>query len=517
MALLSLAATYPLVLGVTAKQQSRVIKKVSWPSEPIRITKLSVNATPIELGAEFVADDDWLNGLTINFKNVSGKAVTLVKFDLLFPRLLEQDAPQKPPLLYEFQHGRATPASAQTGPDTFAPIAPDRERAMMLSSAAYADLKKSLSDSGYTTGGQKVELSLGSVLFEDGTMWRAGELLRRSPDNPDRWIVIDQLVHKRLSQPPPSYSFAQFSTAAPLLKPNFSPALPSIKARALGERCEAYDYAEDASEFCYDPRTCVIRRDWLRPGPPFNNTLAVVEKYCTDRETGLRCAGAQPIAMGKAYPCVRIADDCGYSFAAPEPPSLLDPNAPAPQIACQTCDCSPVVIDVSGDGFALTDLAGGVGFDLNADDRTGQVAWTAVGADDAWLTLDLNRDGLITNGKELFGNYTAQPQSDTPNGFLALAEYDKPARGGNGDGVIDSRDAVFASLRLWQDVNHNGVSEAGELHPLPALGLASIDLSYKESKRTDEYGNRFRYRAKVKDVHGEQVGRWAWDVFLTNR
>jgi len=52
------------------------------------------------------------------------------------------------------------------------------------------------------------------------------------------------------------------------------------------------------------------------------------------------------------------------------------------------------------------------------------------------------------------------------------------------------------------------------LHTLSGLGLASIELSYKESKRVDGYGNRFRYRAKVKDVRGAQLGRRAWDVFL---
>lgn len=207
----------------------------------------------------------------------------------------------------------------------------------------------------------------------------------------------------------------------------------------------------------------------------------------------------------------------------PSDPCLYPPNGCIepyfPDISNPNCCCfaTPILIDVSGNGYNLTDNFNGVNFDLNNDGEKERLSWTSRNSDDAFLALDRNGNGIIDGGREVFGNTTPQPLTPVPNGFIALSEYDKPRNGGNNNGRIDTQDVIFASLKLWQDVNHNGISEPGELSSLISKGIYAIALDYQTFSRFDEHGNWFRFRARVFDVRGASVGRWAWDIFLVRQ
>ena len=175
------------------------------------------------------------------------------------------------------------------------------------------------------------------------------------------------------------------------------------------------------------------------------------------------------------------------------------------------CPSSPIVINAKNQGFHLTSMQNGVKFTFGSNLL--QTSWTDPDYSNAWLALDRNGNGTIDDAGELFGGLTPQPPSLNPNGYKALAVFDEPRNGGNGNGKIDPGDAIWPSLRLWIDRNHNGISEPNELIPLSEAGVFAISLNYTLSEKTDQFGNEFRYVANIQDQYGHQ-DPLCYDVLL---
>ncbi|MGH9439038.1 MAG: hypothetical protein ACRD22_14360, partial [Terriglobia bacterium] len=101
---------------------------------------------------------------------------------------------------------------------------------------------------------------------------------------------------------------------------------------------------------------------------------------------------------------------------------------------------TPIIIDAFGEGFHMTGVSNGVQFRVFSSESPYQMSWTDPRWRNGWLALDRNGNGMIDDFTELFGNDTVQPKSDDPNGYRALALFDDPMNGGNGNGAIDPDD-----------------------------------------------------------------------------
>ena len=158
----------------------------------------------------------------------------------------------------------------------------------------------------------------------------------------------------------------------------------------------------------------------------------------------------------------------------------------------------PLTLDLNGNGIETVapNLANPILFDHEGNGIKTGTGWIA--PSDGFLVLDRNGNGTIDDGTELFGDNTpiygntvdanGQPVQGivgkAADGFDALAQQDS-----NADGVVNAQDANFADLRVWQDLNQDGISQANELKTLAELGIAGINIGKTENSQILPGGN----------------------------
>lgn len=171
---------------------------------------------------------------------------------------------------------------------------------------------------------------------------------------------------------------------------------------------------------------------------------------------------------------------------------------------------SPLVVDMASQGVDFVPPVPGVLFDILGLGIPMQISWIQNTHDVAFIALP-TPDGQVRSINDLFGNNTTGPDGQkAANGFLALAKLDS-----DHNGFIDSKDPVFASLRLWRDTNGDAIATPDEMSTLPDNGIQSIDLNYISMVEIDQYGNQTRARSVADTVSGSFIP--VFDVWFVGR
>lgn len=205
----------------------------------------------------------------------------------------------------------------------------------------------------------------------------------------------------------------------------------------------------------------------------------------------LRCYNDLDFQDPDPYPCIAsIPGPSTSTFTA-----MSSCEEPPPPDACHCCSCppdqpEPLVLDLNGDGIHTTGDSSPVMFDLNADGEREALTWTDSTTQEGFLWLDLIPNNIVDDGSELFGIGTTLPSGEKAvDGFEALAIYDALEHGGNEDGLISAADAIWARLRIWIDLNHDGTSGPTETGPIHRYGVTHLYLEHTIDNSPDENGN----------------------------
>ena len=145
----------------------------------------------------------------------------------------------------------------------------------------------------------------------------------------------------------------------------------------------------------------------------------------------------------------------------------------------------PLTLDLDGDGLETIGInpTAPILFDHNGDGVKTATGW--VKPDDGFLVLDRNGNGVIDNGRELFGDSTPLAGGgNAVDGFAALAAEDT-----NLDGKVSATDARFANLRVWRDLNQDGISQSSELATLASLNITSLNVAKTANSQLLANGN----------------------------
>lgn len=254
-------------IGFAKQEQERTVDHIEMKDAPIKILRIRIKGTPVEPGAKFAKEEDWLSDMSVTVKNISQKTVRYIEIDIDFLRDVENPHGKDPTYLHSLRYGNEVPLSPDVVTRIEQPsIKPDGTAELILTGDTHQHIRSVLNRINYPATIKRVALMIRTVIFDDGAIWYMGQKFQQDPLNPTKWIHPtagtknsghnkERIVHAIYDVPPfmrTSFLPSYFLTNSLMLPQN-------------SNQCYALDFPESVN--CNAPN-CKVKQDKTRTDVP---------------------------------------------------------------------------------------------------------------------------------------------------------------------------------------------------------------------------------------------------------
>lgn len=172
---------FTLLITLFGQEKDRTVKIYKWQNEPIKILSIKIKNKEIKTDEKFTNyDDDWFSGLTVEVENTSNQTIVNIQIALDFAREAEMTKSPARDLLWYGSSDLSVVNKSQP------PL--KRGEKAKLKIENYQEMRNFLDKAGHSKSLKEFRISLGEILFADGTKWYAGKIFKRDPNNHNRWL-----------------------------------------------------------------------------------------------------------------------------------------------------------------------------------------------------------------------------------------------------------------------------------------------------------------------------------------
>lgn len=182
----------PALVGAQVRQRRvEKVERLLTVPEPLEVLEIRVGGGEVLPGQSVSASEDWLEGVAVKVRNVSGLSITYAEYEI---EAMASEAKGVSSLI-TLKYGRAPTGGPRESSTPGAVVRPGECFELSVDGGVGGVPAASLYGARGRVSFDLARISLSLVVFEGDRGWRNGRVSRRDTVHPERWYVTDETLN----------------------------------------------------------------------------------------------------------------------------------------------------------------------------------------------------------------------------------------------------------------------------------------------------------------------------------